>query len=181
MKTYLIGVLFFLLLTANLGLLYQNIVLRSQLTQKLPKSLKIDDKVEEFSGTKLNGENIVISYKNSKTKRVFFYFAPACEFCKEQFPIWNDLRQNLTTQNYNFYGLVSNQEEVLNIKNYLQKMNSSLLSTVQITPTIEKDYKLSFTPTTIVINDDGVVEKIWIGKWDAKVKKEAYSYFNLSS
>lgn len=33
-------------------------------------------------------------------------------------------------------------------------------------------YKLTATPTTLLINDEGKVEHAWIGKWDANSARE---------
>jgi peroxiredoxin len=41
---------------------------------------------------------------------------------------------------------------------------------------VRRSYKLSLTPTTMVIASDGTVEKVWAGKWSSKVAEEAGSF-----
>lgn len=39
-------------------------------------------------------------------------------------------------------------------------------------------YKLSATPTTLVLNENGVVEKVWPGLWDRSMIAEVNDYFH---
>ena len=170
-----------LLFLSNIGLIYQNLNLRSQLTGKLPKTLLPNDTAVAFSALSLDGTNTAISYKQKGTKKIFFYFSSSCPYCNEQFPTWNQLRTAVDNTKYEVFGLTSERENVEKLKNYLKKEDATSLLTLKLPQNIEKEYKLSLTPTTVIISENGIVEKIWVGKWDDKTKKEAYSYLNLPS
>ena len=43
-----------------------------------------------------------------------------------------------------------------------------------------ESYKLTITPITLVVNNNGEVEKSWLGKWDLDTLSTASSFFDVS-
>jgi hypothetical protein len=80
------------LAAVNALLIRQNLQMRARLDQLKPKTLQPGDKVESFSAQGLHGESINMNYMG-ETKRVLLYFTPACPYCQEQFPYWQEIRQ----------------------------------------------------------------------------------------
>jgi hypothetical protein len=47
-------------------------------------------------------------------------------------------------------------------------------------PSTKEAYKLFFTPLTIVIDENGIVEKVWPGAFSSEMKEDVARYFGIS-
>lgn len=169
-KKYGIWLIIVALLICNIALLKQNFQLRSQLEFYQPQNLKIGDRVQNFSGKNLNGEIIKIDFSDTSKKRFLLYFTPTCKYCKQQFPEWKDLISQAKDKNIEVFGVVSENENKEAIENYLNSLDcgtssATPLQLLFIPNETLRNYKLSLTPTTILLSGNGIVEQNWIGKW----------------
>lgn len=160
------------LLLLNILLLRQNSDLRSQLESFHPARLKAGDKVSGFIAKNLNGETISFNYLENNNKRILMYFAPTCQYCKQQFPKWREVINHSKENHLDAFGIVHEGENSQEIKKYLDDFNlgmssESPLQVLFVSDETLKSYKLNRTPTTILVSEDGIVEQSWVGKTES--------------
>ncbi|HYO92615.1 MAG TPA: hypothetical protein VEQ40_13320 [Pyrinomonadaceae bacterium] len=44
---------------------------------------------------------------------------------------------------------------------------------------VSESYKLHSTPTALIVSGDGIIEKAWLGRWDALQKPEASTFLGM--
>lgn len=166
-------ILVVLLVIANAFLLRQNFAMRAQLDKGQPNTLKAGDKVREFNAQGLHDEFVPVRYTGQGPKRVLLFFTPACPFCKKQFAYWRELVDKLDTSRFALFGAVSQSDDKSNVLAYLRTMGCDSLPLLRMPLNEVTSYKLSRTPITLLISNDGKVEKAWIGLWSPEVAEEA--------
>ena len=164
----------------NILLVRQNLQMRSQLEKAQPKVLKPGDRVQSFSALGLQGEPININYTGEETKRVLLYFTPACPYCQEQFPYWKEILSRVNRNKFQVLGIVSESEDRTKVGEYLRSVGCESMRIAFVSGSVINNYKLSMSPTTVVIENNGSVEKTWIGKWDSDIAAEASSVLGFS-
>lgn len=168
----------------NVLLLQQNIQLRTQIKKSQPPpSLQIGEQVAGFSGANLKGELVKIDYSENSKKRLFFYFTPSCKFCREQFPYWKDLIKQTKTDGFEIFGLVSEKDKPDEIESYLRSFDCGSNSNTPLpvlftSDEVLKKYKLTGTPTTLLISPLGLAEQVWVGRWNDSERETAFSLIN---
>jgi len=166
----------------NVLLIRQNLDLRRQLaaggrTIDLTKNfLQPGDVVAPVTATDLEGHPYQLDYKKDGRRRLLLFFSPDCPYCQQQSPFWNDLLDKVDRNRFLVVGVVSNQEDKQLVSAHAEA--AGYLKTKARLPLVFFDseslgsYKLTATPTTLLINDERIVEHAWIGKWDANSARE---------
>ena len=167
------------LAVVNALLIRQNFQMRDRLDQLKPKILQPGDKVESFSAQGLHGEPINMNYMG-ETKRVLLYFTPACPYCQEQFPYWQEILRRANGNHFQVLGIVSESEDKSKVDEYLRSVGCESMRVAFVPNSLLKSYKLSMTPTTLVIANEGKVENAWAGKWNSDSLAAASSTFGFS-
>ena len=175
-KSWLSISLIVLLCSVNLLLIKQNLDLRKQLaagarTLDLTKNLlQPGDVVTPVTATDLEGHAYQLDYKKDGRQRLLLYFSPSCPYCRQQSPLWRDLLDRVDSNRFTVIGVVSDREDRLLVSAHAN--GAGYFKTKTPLPLVFFDneslgsYKLSATPTTLLINEDGRVEHAWVGKWD---------------
>ena len=174
--------LFATLCVMNLLLIRQNLDLRRQLaaggrTMDLTKNfLQPGDVVAPVTATDLEGRAYQLDYKKDGRQRLLLFFSPDCPYCQEQSPLWHDLLDKIDSDRFLVVGVVSDREDRQLVSAHADE--AGYFKTKTPLPLVFFDseslgsYKLTATPTTLLINDDGKVEHAWIGKWDTNSATE---------
>ena len=173
-------VMLILLAASNVLLIRQNLQMRSQLEKFQPKVLQPGEEVQPFSAQGLNGESITINYTGEETKRVLLYFTPSCPYCHEQFSYWKELLNRVNRNRFQVLGLVSESEDKKKVNEYPSSVGCESMRVALVPKGVLNSYKLSMTPTTIVVENTGKVEKAWAGKWNSEIAASASSIFGFS-
>lgn len=155
---------------ANALLIRQNLQLRQIVEKSQPRRLKAGDKVTSFTAEGLNGEPVSVNYTGSGRKRVLLFFTPTCPFCREQFAYWREILERADRERFDVIGLVDQAEDVTRLREYLRAMGCSTdtqspLNVALIPKDVRRSYKLSETPITLLVANDGTVEEVWAGRW----------------
>ena len=155
---------------ANVLLIRQNIQMRRVIEKFQPGRLSVGNKVPSFSAPELNGGRVEIDYNGSGPKRILFFFTPTCPYCRQQFPYWREILERARNDQFEEIGLVDEDEDRGRVQEYLRAMGCSTdaraaLRVAFIPKGVRQSYKLSETPITLLVNNDGTVEKAWAGKW----------------
>ena len=165
-----------ILCVLDLLLIKQNLDLRKQLaaggrTLDLTKNfLQPGDVVTPVTATDLNGYPYQLEYKKDGRQRLILFFSPTCPYCQQQSPLWRDLLDKIDSNRFSVVGVVSDREDKQLVSAYAD--GAGYFKTKTPLPLVFFDsdslgtYKLTATPTTLLINEAGQVEHAWVGKWD---------------
>lgn len=168
-------VLILALSVSNVLLIKQNITLRRQLNSAgsidaSANSLKPGEVVTPFAGTDLNGQPYQVQFGKDGRKQLLLFFSPSCPFCVQQAPIWCDVLNRIDSSRFNVVGIVGNREDKQEVASHADALGyfktKVTLPVVSVNDEMLARYKLTATPTTLLIDDTGKVEHAWVGKWD---------------
>lgn len=175
-KTWLPIGLILLLGIVNVLLIRQKLDLRHQLaagarTLDLTTNvLKPGDVVAAVTATDLDGQPYQLDYKKDGRHRLLLFFSPNCPYCEQQSSLWRDLLNHVDKDRFNVVGVVSDREDRQSVAAHAEV--AGYFKTRTPLPVVFFDneslgsYKLTATPTTLLIDEDGKVEHAWVGKWD---------------
>ena len=163
------------LLIFNILLLMQNLSLRRQLNSAgridaSANALNPGELVKPITGTDLNGQLYQVQYSNDGRKQLLMFFSPSCPYCVAQGPIWRDLLNRIDSNRINVVGIVGDREDKLEVAKHANVLGyfktRIALPIVTVSNETLANYKLTATPTTLLIDSNGRVEHAWVGKWD---------------
>jgi len=156
-----------ILAVSNGLLLRQNLQLRNLLKKFEPDQLKPGDKLESFSAVGLNGETVAIDFASGGPRRVLMFLSPDCPYCREQFSYWKKIIDLAPARGFQVVAVARSSEDRSKLAAYLSAMgcptNSKTFSLALIAEEVRQKYKLSITPTTVVISSDGRADAVWTG------------------
>ena len=175
-KSWLTVSLIVILCLVNLLLIKQNLDLRRQLAgggrtiDLTTNFLQPGDVVTSVTATDLAGRPYELDYKKDGRQRLLLFFAPNCPYCQQQSPLWRELLDKVDSNRFTVIGVVSDREDKQLVSAHAD--GAGYFKTKTPLPLVFFDseslgnYKLTATPTTLLINEDGKVEHVWVGKWD---------------
>jgi peroxiredoxin len=169
------GGLILALSLVNLLLIKQNFDLRKQLSERGTKidatanSLKAGEFVAPVVGAHLNGQPYELKYKEDG-RHLLLFFSPDCPYCVAQAPQWRDVLNKIDNSRFNVVGVVGEREDSRAVSAHAGELGyfstKTPLPVVFFSNASLERYKLTATPTTLLIDADGRVEHAWVGKWD---------------
>lgn len=77
-------------------------------------------------------------------------------------------------------GVVSESEDKTKLDEYLRSVGCEAMRVAFLPKKILNSYNLSMTPTTLIVANEGKVEKAWVGKWNSETAATASSFFGFS-
>ena len=170
-----IQIVFFVTIAALIGvnvlLVFQNLELKSRLEgAKLPE-IKVGDFFNELNVKDLNDNERKINFADGK--RILYFFRTTCGYCKKQMGYW----KNLAALNKYRLTAITTETDTQAVKNYLREYEVENWDVVTTSPEQAQKFKLLVTPITIVVNNDGIVEKVWTGLWQPADIDTVSQYF----
>jgi peroxiredoxin len=155
---------------ANVLLVRQNLELRGRLEATRPSELHAGEKVQPFEAAGLGGKSVSVTYPKSGPKKILFYFSPKCPFCREQFAYWRRIVEHVDVNRFEVLGVVDQAEDQDKLADYLKTMgcpadSPTALRVALAAKEVRAAYKLTATPVTLVVANDGTVENAWTGRW----------------
>jgi peroxiredoxin len=177
--------LFVALSAGNILLIRQNLQMRRALGQYRPVGLETGESVPPFTAESLDGGAVNISYTGSGSKRVLLFFTPTCPYCRQQFVYWRELLERVDGDRFEVLGVVDQAEDKNRLREYLRAMGCAAedgkrLRVALVPSEVRQSYKLAATPITMIIGNDGKVEKVWSGRWDAHELMAANTIFGFN-
>lgn len=164
------------LIAVNLLLAKQNLAMRQQLKAQADavsparQSLKEGEIVTDIAGISLDGRPYELNYGKDKRKHLLFFFSPTCSYCVQQAPLWRDVLNKVDGSRVEVLGLVSDQLNKQEVYTHAEELGyfktKAPLPVVFATNETLTRYRLVATPTTLLIDKNGTVEHVWVGKWD---------------
>src|SRR5215212_3336854 len=175
-KSWLTIGLILILCVVNLLLIKQNLDLRKQLAaggraiDLTTNFLQPGDVVTSVTASDLDGRPYQLEYKKDGRQRLLLFFSPNCPYCQQQSPLWRDLLNKVDGNRFTVIGVVSDREDKQLVSAHAD--GAGYFKTKTPLPLLFFDseslgsYKLTATPTTLLINENGRVEHAWVGRWD---------------
>lgn len=173
------------LLLCNFLLIRQNLQLRA-LAQKLEaeQRIQIGDKLGPFKGADLDGRAVDVRFDGNGLKKVVLFSSVSCPFCKKQNPMWNRLIGKIDRRKYEVMEIFRDSESGSQVAAYLKAngfSNEDSAKVFLIRDEFLREEKLNATPVTLLIGENGVVEKAWFGLWNRSTADEVNSFFDVST
>lgn len=171
---------------ANVLLLTQNLRLRAELNKhQPPEVLAAGERVAAAAALGLQGESINLDYPRAGPQRVLLFFSPDCGYSHAQFVYWREIIQRADPERFEVVGLARAAEDKARLEEYLRSLGHAAgsqhpLRVALISEETRRSYKLSITPMTVVVANDGRVAQVWRGRWDAATAATAETVFGLS-
>jgi peroxiredoxin len=172
------------LVVCNIILIKQNLHLREVVEkQEIEKRVQIGQSFDEFKAVD-NINNSVNLLSAKPTKKVILFSSTSCPFCKKQNPYWTQLASQINSEKYEIFMLFNDREECPKVEEYLRSngytsIDNSIKPLYSSGETLQK-YRLNGNPATLIIDENGVVEKSWSGLWDKPTIKEVENYFHAA-
>jgi peroxiredoxin len=159
----------------NILLVIQNLSLRRQLTsagriEASANALKVGELVTSITGKDLKGQPYQVHYVKDGRKQLLMFFSPSCPYCVQQAPLWRDVLNQIDSNRFNVVGIVGDREDTQEVAQHADGLGyfktKVALPVVAVNNETLARYKLTATPTTLLIDNSGRVEHAWVGKWD---------------
>ncbi|MFH0931276.1 MAG: TlpA disulfide reductase family protein, partial [Candidatus Zixiibacteriota bacterium] len=155
------------------------ILLLVQENQKLRKALyrprgsfKVlgpGEKVPSLVGINLEGKELKIEYPSSE-RTVLFWFSPVCPSCEENLEFWKEIYRKHSSENLRFIGVTSFGKD--NTEDFVKKFQLEFPVLIVSDISLLDQYKVEVIPQTVLIDTNGVVQKVWPGPLSENYKKE---------
>jgi peroxiredoxin len=152
-------------------LVQENRELRSAL--KIPrgpiKILNPEEKVPPLVGIDLKGEEVKVEYPSSK-KTVLFWFSATCPSCEHNLEFWKEIYQKHSSAKLRFFGVTNSGEE--KTKEFVDKFQLEFSVLIVSDFSLLDQYRVEVIPQTMLIDNNGIVGKVWPGPLSESYKKE---------
>lgn len=168
-----------ILLITNIFLIFQNLSLRSQLSRAKPPQVEEGDVLDEFQAKNLNGIETKINYSANNRKRILLFFSTTCGYCHKQMKYWKELVLNADHQKYRTIAITTETDTQV-IRDYMKSYEIEDWDVFSIKPEDAQKFKMLSTPVTAVVDNQGFVEKVWVGMWQTSDIHSASNYFALN-
>lgn len=107
------------------------------------------------------GKKLTSEYGYDPRKTLLFVLSPDCGVCTRNWPNWQAMLESLDEESYRF--VFANLAGELT-EDYLALYGFTEFPVfAELDPQSKIDYNLRFTPQTVLIAPDGIVEKVWTG------------------
>lgn len=112
-----------------------------------------------------------IDYSGEVPRRVSLFFTPSRPHCRAQFTYRREVLAKVDGNRFEVCGLASDSEDKNKVEEYLRSVGCGAESPTPLNVAFAsgdtlRSYKLTSTPTTLVVGNDGTVERSWSGRWE---------------
>ncbi len=168
------------LVVSNIALLRQNRALKQILRVHNESAyLEPGQAMSPLRGLDLQENEQTLDFADGPGKTVLLVFQPKCSWCQKNMDNWAILLDLVDRRRYRFVAVATRPEGVAEyIDRYRELSGLPIIADLHLEDRLR--FRLFDTPQTIVIDSDGVVEKIWLGALGGRMKQDAESYFGVT-
>jgi peroxiredoxin len=170
-----------IILAAEVFFLYsQNRDLKNKLVSMaspVGESLNPGEHVEPIEIQSLDGNISQLSYADSSKKYLCFVLSTTCSHCENNLVNWQHLAAVNNNNKCNIIGLST--QGLVETQKYATSKKVPFFIVSVPDSSFSRKYKIVGTPTTILINHNGVVEKTWVGELSQEQTKEIQSLIGV--
>jgi hypothetical protein len=138
--------------------------------------LGIGDSVQPIIAHSLDGTPATITFSGHALPTILYVFSPQCVWCTRNFDNIKAI-ENGVKGKYRFIGL---SMSTISLEEYITGNNLSFQVYKEPDPRSIIDFKLSGTPQTLVISQDGKIVKNWYGAYSGDQKMDVEKFFGTS-
>jgi peroxiredoxin len=184
LKTHLWSMLLIILVIVMgveiLLLVKENRQLRSALTERRGPFtiLNPEEKVPPLVGIDQKGEEVKVEYPSSR-QTVLFWFSAACPSCEHNVEFWRELYQKHGSEGFRFFGATTPGEG--KTEEFEKKFQLEFPVLIVSDYSLLDQYKVEVIPQTMLIDERGVVLKVWPGPLSDNYKMEIEEMMTSSS
>ena len=169
----------------NVLLIRQNVQLR-RIIQKLESEqrIQIGDRLGPLRGTDLEGRPVEVRFDGSKLKKIVFFSSTRCPFCKKQNPTWNQLIERVDRRKYEVVELFRDKEAPGQVAAYLKAnsfLDEDMLKVFMVADDFLQEEKMNSTPVTLIVGENGVVERVWVGLLNESEAAAVNSFLGIAA
>ncbi len=122
----------------------------------------------------VSGQSVTIRFEETERPTLLYVFTPACGWCKKNEDNIRSLASQ-TTESLRIIGVSLSQD---GLGEYVAHRFPPV-RVVQADARTITAYKLSGTPTTILVSSRGVVLRVWKGAYNDNIQREVEEYFHI--
>lgn len=138
--------------------------------------LTVGDPVPPIEAKDLDQRPAVISYLGSEQPTVLYVFSPQCGWCSRNLQNMKALAESARGR-YRFAMLSLSRNS---LREYVAENGLGDIPVYgDLSEGVKEAYKITGTPRTIVVSNEGRVLKVWAGAYAGATQKEVEEYFNL--
>lgn len=183
-KTHIWSIVLIVLVVAMgieiLFLVQENRKLRTSLTARRGpfKILNPQDKVPPLVGIDQKGDEIRVEYP-SPQQTVLFWFSAACPSCEHNVEFWKEIYKKHQSPHLRFFGVTTADEE--KTEELADRFGFGFPVLIVSDYALLDQYKVEVIPQTMLIDQSGVVRKVWPGPLSDNYKTEMEQMLASSS
>lgn len=172
-----------LLCTVIIVLMVQNFLLGRKIDEYLERIRILENKIGQILGVRegdfvspfialdMDSSFVVIDPKEGARKKLFLIFTASCGACGENMDQWNQLASALPTTEHVVYGI--SLDSLYRIKNYMNQVYLGFPTySISNDFSIVRRYKFQSFPQTVLIDQSGIVTKVWTGILTEEMRAE---------
>ncbi|NIN00234.1 MAG: redoxin family protein [candidate division Zixibacteria bacterium] len=184
LKTHLWSIILIVLVIAMgieiLFLVSENRKLRSALTARRGPFtvLNPEERVPPLVGIDLNGQEVRVEYPSSE-QTVFFWFSAACPSCEHNVEFWREMYRKRSSPELRFFGVTTAGEG--KTEELTEKFPFEFPILTVSDYSLLDQYKVEVIPQTMLIDENGLVRKVWPGPLSENYKIEIEEMITSSS
>ncbi|MBC8184615.1 redoxin domain-containing protein [candidate division KSB1 bacterium] len=133
-------------------------------------SLQKGDMAQPFIANDLNGMPLIINFQKESPKTFLFIFSVECGLCEKNISFWNFIFEHNDQKKARILGVLkSNPDEV---KLFAEDYKIKFPIFINQEPNFWWHYKLFRIPQTILISEQGTVERVWEGVLNKQARED---------
>lgn len=167
-----------ILIACNIALIRQNANLKSGFEgNSLSDYFTPGDRLPPLQGSTISGGQMEFNYGESGKKTLILVYSPTCVWCRKNLNNWVEIVRNIDREKFQVVAVSTVSEG--NDKFYELGVFHDV-PMIMLTGQQElSDFKLHSTPQTIVVDEVGNAEEIWIGAFNLDQEADIERYFGL--
>ena len=150
----------------NIALILQNRRLKEELVAPPALVPKVGTRIDGLRGIALDGSKIQLPFTGQGKETLLFVFATNCGICTLNWPTWQSIARSIQGKPFQlvYADVMSPMSE-----HYVEEYHiAGARIFAQLDPEDEVALNLRLTPLTILLANNGEVEKVWVGLLDGQ-------------
>ena len=172
------------LVATQIVVIRQNRQLKQQLNAAIARANRsmeapVGTTLRPLHGIDLDGNTKTIEYGRDRRRTLLLVFTPTCPWCAKNWPNWAAIVKSVDPAGVRIVAVDLSSTVTKEFALEHELPVESVLYRPE--PKDVRDYKLTLTPQTLLIDRNGVVEKVWTGLFDSEQQPEITSALSLST
>lgn len=174
---FIVTLIAIILVGLNIVLTFQNRNLKATIRQG-EVALAEGQSMPGIAGKDLEGKEQTFDWGKDSRKTLLMNFSPRCGYCHENMSNWTAILQEIDKSLYRIVMVSSISDGA---KEYIEKYKiKDIPVIVEPEPKVLVNYLMHITPQTILLNPDGKIAKVWVGRFIDDQKPQIEQFLNVN-